>query len=208
MGHRRAVGFFCLMLLACGREGAREPEPPRAPSEAAAPLGTRPFVVFARTELLIDRLEVPVAAPVTVGSSPSPATLTSDAPDVVSINAGGAFVGHRDGTATIRSAAGGSLRVRVDAAEFQSLVLAPRRLSLAEGAVGGLRLLDGATKREIAAERAVWQTSDPRVATMVGTHILAGRHPGRARITARLGERTAEAIVVVGRTDRKGGGSQ
>jgi hypothetical protein len=90
-----AVGLLAASLGACG-----DRPPPEAGGEAAAKVAgatsapAEAFVVFTSSSLTIDRLEVPVPVPATVGSTPSPLTLSSDAPEVVSVDASGALVGH------------------------------------------------------------------------------------------------------------------
>src|SRR5689334_10206052 len=74
------------------------PEDHSGAEHAASPPG---FAVFREPMLTITALEEPVAAPVTVGSTASPETIKSDAPDIVSIDPSGALVAHRDGRATL-----------------------------------------------------------------------------------------------------------
>lgn len=184
------------MVAACGREPARQ-APQAAPLRpAAAP----PFAVFSQPSLVIDRLGVPVAPPVTVGSTPSGTTMTSDAPHVVTVEPSGGLVAHQDGVATIRSA-GGSLEVVVRTA--RSIALVPRRLALRPGETRRLRAVEGDGPQEIPAEVVEWATSDPTIATLLGGEVMAGRRSGRARITARYGGRQAEALITVGEV-RKG----
>ncbi len=150
--------------------------------------------------MVIDRLDAAVAPPVTVGSTPSGATMTSDAPHVVTVEPSGSLVAHQDGVATIRSAAG-SLEVVVRTA--RSITLVPRRLALRPGETGRLHVVEGDGPQQIPAEEVEWATSDPRIATLFGAEVMAGVRRGRARVTARYGGRQAEALITVGEV-RKG----
>lgn len=185
-----------LVVAACGREPARQAPQAAPPGSAAA----APFAVFSRSSMVIDRLGVQVAAPVTVGSRPSDTTMSSDAPQIVTVDPSGNLVAHQDGVATIRSA-GGALEVVVRTA--RSIALVPRRLALRPGETGRLRAVEGDGPQEIAAGAVEWATSDPRIATLFGGEVMAGRRSGSARITARYGGRQAEALITVGEV-RKG----
>ena len=200
MGRSLVTCLLLASLLGCSRE---RDDPPPAP-QASVPREEKAFVVFSRPELVIDTLGVPVPVPATVGSAPSAATLSSDAPDVVSIDESGALVAHRNGIAVVRTTSGASLHVRVDGVDVRSLFVEPRRLVLRAGATGRLRLLEGPEKHEIPPDRIWWRTSDPGVATLLGSEVMAGPRPGRARITARFGGQEAEAVIVVGSPSSKG----
>ena len=200
MGRSLVACLLLASLLGCSRE--RDDPPPAL--QASVPREEKAFVVFSRTELVIDTLGAPIPVPVTVGSSPSAATLSSDSPDVVSVDGNGALVAYRNGIAVVRAASGASLRVQVDVVDVRSLFIEPRRLVLRAGATGRLRLLAGPEKHEIPPDRIGWRTSDPGVATLLGSEVMAGPRPGRARITARFGGQEAEAVIVVGSPSSKG----
>lgn len=104
------------VLLAILASACEPPAPPQtwAPPVTPAPQIAevqqqlaRPFVVFASAELEIDQIGEPVATPVQVGSRPSPATMASDAPDVVSVEVDGRLLARRAGRARLRAATGG-----------------------------------------------------------------------------------------------------
>jgi len=109
------------VVLALMAAGCQEPPPEAwaqgAPSPQVAEVQRQlaiPFVVFASPALELARLGEPVDAPVTVGSRPSPEVMWSDAPGVVSVEADGRLVAHREGRARVSARNGGpSLEVVV-----------------------------------------------------------------------------------------------
>jgi len=88
----------------------------------------RAFVVFLAPALTVGELAGRVRPPVTVGSRPSPATMASSAPEVVSVEADGSLVPRRAGRAEIRALGGKSqLEVTVEPAQAVQLVEPPQR---------------------------------------------------------------------------------
>jgi hypothetical protein len=67
------------------------------------------LVVFTARSLRVDRLESPIALPVTVGSQPSPALILSSDPSLVSIGEDGTLLAHRAGSAQLTSRTGGGI---------------------------------------------------------------------------------------------------
>jgi len=66
-------------------------------------------VVFSEPSMLIERLGVPLAPPVTVGSRPALATLASDDPGVVSVEEDGRLLAHRAGRTLLRAVGSSSV---------------------------------------------------------------------------------------------------
>lgn len=170
------------------------------------PEATAPFVVFSATEFTIDRLGVPVPVPATVGSSPSPQTLASDAPEVVSVDATGSLVGHRSGRATVRTADGrSSLEVEVKAVSAFAVV--PARLGLRPGGKGRLRLVAAGSGEELPGAAAQWASDAPEVALVFGGEVEASGRPGTSNVLVTYGGQSARAVVVVGWRQAVGGGA-
>ncbi len=191
---RGALALVAAALTSC----AGSPDEATAGKQAqpAGAPGERPFVVFAQRRLLIDRLGVPFAPPVTVGSTASPETLRSDAPGIVDVDPTGALVGRRNGRALVRSPANGQvLEVEVHAASV--LAVAPARATLRPGGTQQLRLFTGGGGEEVPGEAAEWATNRPDVAIVIGGRVEAGRKPGTATVTVSYGGQVATAQVVV-----------
>lgn len=209
----RCVGHVLILaavtMFACGRE-ASAPDPippgPLAPAVGESPVD-RPFVVFRERELLIDRLEAPVPTPISVGSRPSTETMTSDSPEVVSIDASGALVAHRPGSTVIRSihGEGSSLAVRVEptregTAKFPrndgkrpgALRIQPAKARLSRGTV---KLFEARSATgPLAAE---WRSRRPEVVGPLAGGLFEGLSPGRASVCARVESREVCADVEV-----------
>ena len=190
-----------LALVACGRDAsAPAPVPPRplAPAIGESPVD-RPFVVFRDRELLIDRLEVAVPAPVSVGSRPSADTMASDSPEVVSVDPSGALVAHRPGSTVIRSlhGEGSALAVRVepprpgspsrlgnDARPSSTFRIQPTKARLARGAV---KLFEARSPTgPLVAE---WRSKGPKVVGPLAGGLFEGRSPGKTSVCARVESR-------------------
>jgi hypothetical protein len=199
MGRNRQLAVLALGLaLSCGREPpgverqASQPPPP-------APSLDKPFVVFSRPSIVIDRLEVPVPSPVTVGSQPSPETLTSDAPGIVSVDPSGSLVAHRNGEATVRASRGAGAALAVEVRAVSVLAIQPAEMLLRPAEEKRLKLFSGGGGEEVPSGAAVWSTDDPRVAVVIGGIVTAGDRPGTATITASYGGQASRAIVIVAR---------
>lgn len=128
---RRAAFALAASLAACQAEAPGTPpaagdEHQRRVEEVRAQLD-RDFVVFRESELRIEQLEAPVPAPITVGSRPSPVTMASSAPEVVSVQPDGALVAHRAGSAVIQAAGTGSRLTVVVLAPQPAPAVAQRR---------------------------------------------------------------------------------
>jgi len=206
---RAGLTLAALAVLACGREAsAPDPSPPRplAPAVGESPVD-RPFVVFRERELRIERLEAPVPAPVSVGSRPSPETMVSDSPEVVSIDASGALVAHRPGSAVLRSVhgEGSSLAVRVeptregtaklpgnDGKRPAAIRIQPAKARLSRGTV---KLFEARSATgPLAAE---WRSRRPEVVGPLAGGLFEGLSPGRTTVCARVESREVCADVEV-----------
>lgn len=192
---RKVLAVFAVALGSCA--GAPdEPKAGDAGGPGAAP-GERPFVVFSQQRLLIDRLGVPIAPPVTVGSTVSAETLRSDAPETVDVDSSGGLVGRRNGRALVRSLADATHVLEVEVRAASVLAVAPARVTLRPGGALQLRLLSGDGGEPVAAEAAEWATTRPEVAIVIGGRVEAGRKPGTATVTVSYGGQVATAQVVV-----------
>ena len=187
-------------LIACGGSGPPPPETRKVGPVAGEAVVDKPFVSFRLASLTIDRLETSVAPPVTPGSSPTPATLASDAPDVVSISADGALIAHRNGRATVRAVPGGeALAIEVLAA---SVVRAePPTLRVGPGMAALPALKSGETA--IPAGAVSWYSNAPDVAMVEDGRIRAGPAKGTAVLTAVYGAEKVQVTVVVGLPRKK-----
>lgn len=175
-----AIGL-CTVAAGCHLESHSEPDGNGKLRQLVAP-SERPFVVFLDRSLFIGRLEMPVAPPVTVGSSPSPATISSDAADIVSIDPSGRLVAHRSGSTVIRAAETGSI-LQVEVRDAEAFRATPQKLELAHGGEASVRIAtrDGTAVPPLAM---TWATSAPDVATVSNGVVRAGTRPGTAHIVA------------------------
>jgi hypothetical protein len=153
-----------------------------------------PFVVFLRTEMVVDTLGVRVAPPIAVGSTFFPATVTIDAPRVVSIQEDGSLVAHAEGTAIIRSRSNPADALRVDVRLPVALRLEPPELELAPGDEVELRLFAG--DRALPSRSVQWLSSDAGVVLVREGRVETGR-PGTATVTAVYAGESSKAMVVV-----------
>ena len=195
-----------LGLLAAGNCGERDRHPVEggeATSASHAPAAAAPaperFVVFTAPTLIIDRLGVPVAAPVTVGSAPGPDTMSSDAPEIVGIDATGKLVAHRNGRAAIRTLNGRGAVLRVDVRAVSALAVVPPRLVLRPGGAGQLRLVAGGSGEPIPPEAAQWGSDAPGVAVVIAGTVEAADRVGTANVLVTYGGQSARAVVSVER---------
>lgn len=175
--------LIAIIFVGCGQAGVEPPD-----------VTAVPFVVFAQSKLVIDRLGVAFPIPVTVGSTASPDTLVSDAPGVVSVGPGGVLTAHRNGTATIRTADGhGELSVKVHAAS--AIRIEPADVPLRIGDRVNLRLLaeDGS---ELTPKAASWYTDAPTT-ILVLDGVVEALAVGSTRVTARYGGLTTIAWLRV-----------
>jgi hypothetical protein len=181
-------------------QGAPSPEVVRIQRELA-----RPFVVFSSRTLEMERLEEPMVAPVLVGSRPSPQTLWSSDPDVVSIEQDGRLVAHRAGQAQISARNGGpalsvSVRTRhvenetapTEHASPERLTVKPARVRLKLGDVQSFEALTPAGP--VPGE---WTTSNDRKVAHLQDHVFQGLEPGWAKVCARAGALRACSSVEV-----------
>lgn len=187
------VALIC--SIGCGSSAPGEPQPTRVGD--ALPLRRthdRKFVVFSVPSLVVDRVGVEVPAPVTVGSSPSPATMSSDAPGVLDVTEAGGLIAHGEGRATIRATGSGSqLAVQVVLAD--DIRIDPPTLRLGAGEEARVRVLRG-DGQEVPAAAVGWSMSAPGTARVDGGVVRAGQ-AGAAMIQARYGSATARARVDV-----------
>lgn len=151
------------------------------------------FVSFRGPVLTLDAVERPTAPHVAVGSTLSADLLTSSDPGIVSIDSAGNLVGHRNGTAIVRSQSGSSLTVTVDA--VASLRLVPEHLELRGGEHAVVHAW--AEDHEVATRALHWETTNPNIAVIAAATVYAGYTPGDATLTARSGSATATLAVSV-----------
>lgn len=188
-------------LVACGESTSSLPEQKKVGPVAGEAAVDKPLVGFRQAALTIDRLERPIAPPVTPGSSPSSTTLVSGAPEVVSIQADGSLVAHRNGRATIRALQGGG-SLMVDVLAASGLRAEPPSLRVGPGIVALPALTSGDTA--IPAGSATWYSNAPDVAMVEDGRIRAGPAKGTAILTAMYGDENVQvAVVVVNREARR-----
>jgi hypothetical protein len=207
-----AAALVLSSLAACEAPVPQAWAPPARPDPQVAANQARlarPFVVFAEETLQIDRLGDPVAAPITVGSRASPETMSSDAPEVVSVEPDGRLLAHGQGRATIRASTGGPLlRVEVAAVSEQAdgetgskseggrgagaPTILPAKARLRPGEVQAFQALTPAGPLVGA-----WSSSDERVVAHLQDHLFQGLEPGRARVCVLAAGRSACAAVEV-----------
>lgn len=215
------LGAFLLLGLLGSASGCEQGPPqawdqPTTPDPRIAAIQgdlARHFVVFAQTSIEIDQLATPFAAPVTVGSRPSPSTMISDAPDVVSVEPDGRLLGHRAGHATIRASTGGpALQVSVRdpqasrAAEPQVPGAGARQEIASPGSMAVLPKNARVRLGQIVAFEAVtadgpapatWASSNERTLAHLQDHVFQGTEPGAARVCARSAKQQACTAVEV-----------
>jgi len=177
------LSISALSIMAC--------QSPAVHEEPAAP--EAPFAAFYLSSMVVDRLETPAVPPYAAGSTRSGSLLTSSDPKVVTVDAGGNLVGHRNGQATIRTSGGSSLRVVVQAAA--GLRVEPAELDLRPSEKRQVQLLADGTIVPVEAVR--WTTTDPNVATAEGLTIAAGKMQGAVLVQASVGDATAAVAVAV-----------
>jgi hypothetical protein len=161
-------------------------------------------VVFAQSRLVIDRLGAEVAAPVTVGSTPSPVTMASDSPDVVEVTPGGRLLARREGRAQIRAAGDPAQKLEVDVRPVAGLAISPDVVPLEPGDEVQLELREPGTRNRLDPAAAEWATTAPDVALVIAGRVETKGREGTAVVTARYGGRIASAKVVV--SQRRGRG--
>lgn len=190
-------GVLAAVVFAVAAACDSSPQAVPSGSEGGPALSPEEFVVFSRERISIPRLGVPVAMPVTVGSSPSPATIASDNPGVVAITADGELVGVRNGRANVLNVTrpGDALLVVVEAAT--SLALEPPTLVLHPGETRAFRLVATEGLREVRASDAEWASDATTVARVIDGTVQAGRTTGSAWVVATYGDGSARALVVV-----------
>jgi len=183
-------------------QGAPSPEVVKIQREFA-----RPFVVFASRTLEMERLEEPMVAPVLVGSRPSPQTLWSNAPDIVSIEQDGRLVAHRPGQALVSARNGGpalsvvvrAQRADAEAASTPTELVSPGRLSVRPARVrlklGEVQAFEALTPAgPVPGE---WTTSNDQKVAHLQDHVFQGLELGSAQVCTRAGNQRACSSVEV-----------
>jgi len=198
----RRVALLMALVVGCGGGSEKRAGQPALPPPPDPKLD-KPFVAFRQPSLVIDRLETPMPAPVTVGSQPSPVTMESDAPEVVSVDATGALVAHRAGSAKVRPIGTGGAALSVEVRPVSVIAIVPPRISIAPGGETRVRLVAGGSGEAVPAKSVQWLTTDPGIAFVDGGTLRAGKRIGKARIVARYGGQEASAEVLVGVKPRK-----
>lgn len=191
---------LCLLLAACGGSD-REPRLEEArrlnapgPGESAM---DRPHVVFSRRSLVIDQLGIPVDAPVSVGSTPSPATMRSGDSSVVEVTGAGQLLARHNGTAWIETLHGEGAKLLVEVKGVDAIALVPPGVELSPGASTTLALVDAASGEHLSPSVAEWRCTPPGVAIVRDGAVTANGRPGTAQVIVRYGLAEARADVVV-----------
>ncbi len=158
----------------------------------------RPHVVFSRRSLVIQRLGVPVAPPVSVPSRPSPETMSSDDPATVRVEASGALVGLRPGRATIRTLHGEGSSLEVEVRAPRAIRVEPQQLRLEPDRSEALEVFDADSGERLPPEAAEWASDAPPRATVIRGRVQAGTEVGPASVSVRFGDAEGRALVLVG----------
>lgn len=203
---RSASAALCLWLAACDREpdpGTRLEEARKlnapAPGDSAM---DRPHVVFSRRSLVIDRLGVPNAPPVSVGSSPSPATMRSSNPAIVEVTSTGELRASRNGTVRIETLHGEGSSLEVEVRAVDAIEIVPSRVELRPGESSALAIIDLASGERLSPTAAEWRSSPSGIAIVRDGTVLAGELPGTTQVIGRYGGMEARAEIVVRRGGR------
>jgi uncharacterized protein YjdB len=154
-----------------------------------------PFVVFSQPSIVIDRLEVPVRAPVAVGSTASTTTMQTNDATVVTGTPSGELLAHRNGHARIRAARGEGSALEVEVRALRSLLVEPPTLVLVPGGEARITVLGDGT--ELSQDEVRWTISDPSAVSIRGGLVRAAATPGMHTITARNGALYATVHVSV-----------
>jgi hypothetical protein len=182
---------LALTLLACEQPRSNPAE--HAVASAESSQGIRRFVAFREPTVRIASLETPMAPPVAVGSTLAGDLLSSSDPDVVSIDASGNLIAHKNGSTVVRTNSGATLRVIVNA--IAVLQVAPDHLEMVGGRTASVRIVgDGS---ELPAGSYHWETTNPNTAMASASTVHAGYTPGTATLTVRSGNATSTLKVVV-----------
>jgi len=197
-----SAAWLWLGILACSdlqpAGGAGQGERlPNAPAAGEAPVD-RPHVVFNSRSLVIARLGVPVAPPVSVPSRPSPETIQSEDPTVVRVDPSGTVIGLRAGRTRVRTLHGEGSSLEVEVRAPRAIRLEPARLELEPERAAVFTLLDAESGERLPPEGAEWSSDAPRRASVLEGRVQAGSEPGPASVLVRFGEATAQAVVLVG----------
>ena len=205
MRRSRAPLFPLVCIAACGLGCQGPPQPQQtwrgerlanAPAIGDSPVD-RPHVVFRRRSLVISRLGVPVAPPVSVPSRPSPETMRSDDPDTVRVEASGALVGLRPGRATIRTLHGEGSSLEVEVRAPRGIRVEPQQLRVEPERSAVLEVFDADTGERLPPEAAEWASDAPWRVTGAGGRVQAGNELGPASVSVRFGDAEGRALVVV-----------
>jgi hypothetical protein len=198
---RRTVVLVVMFGLGCGdpRPGApaldqRSPTAPEAGQSAV----DAPHVVFTASRVVVDRLGVAVALPVSGPSRPSPSTLASDDPGIVHVDEAGRLVAARAGKTRVRAVGQPGTAIDVEVRPATGLAILPAKLVLEPGRTAALRLVDSATGEELDPIAAVWSSSAPQVLAVRDAVAHAAMAPGEVTVTARYGGLEASIPASVG----------
>ena len=190
--------FVALSLVSCHFSNT-------APFTTVGPAAPAKFAVFNRTTLTVTELERAFPAPVTVGSEPSPQTLSSDDPSTLSIGEDGSLTAHKFGATSVHASSGGGLlQVMVQAPgapQKSKSELSPIPVRLAIGAPRDHIVTGGVVQLALVAESDAvdWSSSDQTVLQPLGRGAFLGVHAGRAQACARQGDASACQLIEVSR---------
>jgi len=174
-----------LALAACdGKPGAPAAVDPVAPAPGTSEVD-RPHVVFTRPELVLDRVGVAVAPPVTTPSQPSQLTLASDDPSIVAVDSQGMLVGMRAGSTQVRATGGGSV-LRVSVVEVSGLRFTPERVALEPGREARIEVRDQ-EGRVVPHEAVRWSFPAGTPIAVVGDRVISMGPAGQFELQAEVG---------------------
>jgi uncharacterized protein YjdB len=126
---------------------------------------------------------------------------SSSASQVASVTEGGIVIARREGTATVTATSEGrrgTVRVTVTPPGVATVRVTPPEVTLADGARSQLSATAQDRRGATLSGRTVtWTSSDEDVAAVSSAGRVIATGPGRATITARIGDVTGRATVVV-----------
>ncbi len=186
--------WAAVLALAGGSCDRPQPNPAeRAVASAESSQSVRRFVAFRESTFSVVSLEAPITPPIAVGSTLAADLLWSSDPSVVTIDAAGNLIAHKNGTALVRTSTGATLEVIVNAVTVLQIV--PNNLDLFPGSTTTVRVIgDG---RELPITSYQWRTTSPSTAMASGATVYAGFTPGSATLTVRSGNATSTLTVAV-----------
>jgi hypothetical protein len=198
LAHQHARRWWLVGLGLALTSCDREPPGSAAAIAQAEAVAQAPFVVFTVPSITIDRVGATVPVPAIVGSTISPETIESSAPEVVTVTAAGGLHAVGEGRAVLRARDGSGQRLEVEVRAVGQVRVVPDAIELAPGDEVQLGLLVGEESSSMDARKALWSSNAPGSAIVIEGRVQAGSKPGTATISAEVAGQVARATVLVG----------